>query len=183
MPCPRESPSEIANGRTLKDFFPREVSSLLPIPENLMSGDVKDNLQKEIRQTGGQRWSEHTKKLPPLEIGAWVQLQNLRGRHPLKSDSSGVVIGRRNENSYAIKVNGSEIVTVRNRSTLRRIPTPVQIHRPVAIGSLTGRNRKESANEVVQPCGPSENKCFKHPKGGTTYSPQGGHHRGIGRAI
>ena len=81
----------------------------------------------------GARWSEHTRKLPPLEIGSWVQLQNLRGRHPLKSDSSGVVIGKHNENSYAVKVNGSEVVTVRNRITLRRIPTPVQLHRPVAI--------------------------------------------------
>ena len=57
------------------------------------------DLQEGIRQAGGQKWSEHTKKLLPLEMGAWVQLQNLRGRHPLKSDSSGVVIGRRNENS------------------------------------------------------------------------------------
>ena len=44
-----------------------------------------------------------------------------------------MVIGRHNENSYAVKVNGSEVVTVRNRITLRRIPTPVQLHRPVAI--------------------------------------------------
>ena len=123
----------MANGRTLKDFFPREVSSLLPIPENLMTGEVKDILQKKIRETGGAKWSKHTRKLPPLEIGSWVQLQNLRGRYPLKSDTSGIVIGKHNENSYAVKVNGSENVTVRNRITLRRIPTPVQIHRPVAI--------------------------------------------------
>ena len=76
---------------------------------------------------------EHTRKLPPLEIGSWVQLHNLRGRYPLKSDNSGIVIGKHNENSYAVKVNGSENVTVRNRITLRKIPTPVQIHRPVAI--------------------------------------------------
>ena len=127
-----KSPSEIANGRVLKDFLPRDISSLLPVPENLMSGDVKDKLQEGIRQAGGQKWSEHTKKLPPLEMGAWVQLQNLRGRHPLKSDSSGVVIGRHNENSYAIKVNGSEVVTVRNRCTLRRIPKPAKITLPVS---------------------------------------------------
>ena len=73
-----------------------------------MSGDVKDKLQMKIREAGGAKWSEHTRKLPPLEIGSWVQLQNLRGSHPLKSDNSGVVIGRHNENSYAVKVNGSE---------------------------------------------------------------------------
>ena len=31
-----KSPSEIAYGKCLKDFFHRQVSSLLPIPENLL---------------------------------------------------------------------------------------------------------------------------------------------------
>ena len=47
------------------------MSSLLPIPENLMSGDVKDKLQMKIREAGGAKWSEHTRKLPPLEIDYW----------------------------------------------------------------------------------------------------------------
>ena len=64
----KKSPAELAFGRRLKDFFPRHVSSLLPIPENLLSGPVKDNLQEKIREAGGQRWSEHTKVLPPLIV-------------------------------------------------------------------------------------------------------------------
>ena len=68
-----KSPSELANGRVLKDFLPRDISSLLPAPENLMTGVVKDKLQEGIRLAGGQKWSEHTKKLPPLEMGTWVQ--------------------------------------------------------------------------------------------------------------
>ena len=36
-----KSPAEIAYGRCLKDFFPCQVSSLLPIPENLLSGEEK----------------------------------------------------------------------------------------------------------------------------------------------
>jgi hypothetical protein len=70
----------------------------------------------------------------------------------LKSDSSGVVIGKHNENSYAVKVNGSEVVTVRNRITLRRIPTPVQLHRPVAI---PGEVRLPSETGVVPPAPPA----------------------------
>ena len=54
-------PAELAYGRCLKDFFPRSVKSLLPIPANLLSGEVKDKLQEKIRSDGGQRWSEHTK--------------------------------------------------------------------------------------------------------------------------
>ena len=134
-----KSPSELANGRVLKDFLPRDFSTLLPAPEKLMTGVVKDKLQEEIRLAGGQRWSEHTKKLPPLEMGTWVQLQNLRGRHPLKSDNSGVVIGKHNENSYVVRVNGSEKITKRNRCSLRVIPKPPKITLPVSLPIVVSR--------------------------------------------
>ena len=45
----KKSPAEMAFGRCLKDIFPRQVSSLLPIPANLLSGPVKDKLQEKIR--------------------------------------------------------------------------------------------------------------------------------------
>ena len=39
------SPAQLAYGRTLKDFFPRNVESLTPIPGNLLSAEVKDKMQ------------------------------------------------------------------------------------------------------------------------------------------
>ena len=65
----------------------------------------------------------------------------MKGRYPLKSDNSGIIVGKHNENSYAVKVNGSENVTVRNRVLLRKIPTPVQIVRPV---TMPGKARPAS---------------------------------------
>ena len=41
----KKYPAELAFGRCLKDFFLRNVDSLLPIPENLMTGEVKDKLK------------------------------------------------------------------------------------------------------------------------------------------
>ena len=125
-----KSPTELAYGRCLEDFFPRQVSSLLPIPANLLSGVAKDKLQEKIRADGDKRWSEHTKVLPDLKVGEFVQLQNLKGLHPLKSDYNGEVVGRHNVNSYAVKVNGTNRTTVRNRASLRKIPPPVPIHEP-----------------------------------------------------
>jgi len=148
-----KSPSELANGRVLKDFLPRDISTLLPAPENLMTGVVKDKLQEGIRLAGGQRWSEHTKKLPPLEMGSWVQLQNLKGRHPLKSDNSGVVIGKHNENSYVIRVNGSEAVTVRNRCSLRIIPKPAKITLPVSLPGAVSLPGERGVGAPVAPGG------------------------------
>ena len=132
-----KSPAEMAFGRCLKDFFPRQVSSLMPIPANLLSGPVKDKLQEKIREAGDKRWSEHTKVLPPLNVGEWVQLQNLKGSHPLKSDYSGEIVGRHNVNSYAVKVNGTGKVTVRNRASLRKIPPPVSIHAPMTVPNVS----------------------------------------------
>ena len=79
----KKFPAEIALGRCLKDFYPRQVSSLLPSPENLLSVPVKDKFQEKIRKDAGLRWSEHSKVLQPLQLGVWVQLQNLKGSHPL----------------------------------------------------------------------------------------------------
>ena len=36
-----KSPAEIAPGKCFKDFFPRQISILLPNPENLLSGGAK----------------------------------------------------------------------------------------------------------------------------------------------
>ena len=123
----QKSPAELAFGRTLKDFFPRSVASLLPIPANILSGDMKDKLQGKIRAEMGQKWSEHTKVLPDLKNGDFVQLQNLTGRNPLKSDYNGIIVGRHNLHSYAVKVNGTGRITVRNRASLRKILPPVLI--------------------------------------------------------
>ena len=51
----------------------------------------------------------------------------------MKSDYSGEIVGRHNVNSYAVKVNGTGKVTLRNRASLRKIPPPVPIARPVTV--------------------------------------------------
>ena len=51
----KKSPAELAFGRCLKDFFPRYVNSLLPILDNLMTGEVKDKLQGKIREDGAKK--------------------------------------------------------------------------------------------------------------------------------
>ena len=68
-PCKvlKKSPAQLAFGRCLKDFFPRNVENLLLIPDNFISGEVKDKLQGKIRADGEKRWSEHTRILPELQ--------------------------------------------------------------------------------------------------------------------
>jgi hypothetical protein len=95
----KKSPAEIALGRSLKDFYPRTVSSLLPRPGNMLTGLEKEKLQSKIRQEAGERLSEHARPLRPLQLGDWVMCQNLNGPNPLKSDYSGEFVGFHNDHS------------------------------------------------------------------------------------
>ena len=57
-----------------------------------------------IRLEAGRRIDLHTKALKELDVGDCVQLQKLRGKHPLKSDQSGVVTAKNGFSNYSVKL-------------------------------------------------------------------------------
>ena len=120
------SPAQLAYRITLKDFSPRNVETLTPIPENLLSADAKEQRQMKIRVEAGKRLDLHTKVLKELEVGDHVQIQNLRGRHPLKSDQVGVVTAKNGYSNYSFKMSGSGLVTKHNQAMLRKVEPTVQ---------------------------------------------------------
>ena len=61
----------------------------------------------------------HTRKIPPLNVGNSVRIQNQTGNAPRRWDKSGQVVEVRENDQYAIKVHGSGRVTLRNRQFLR----------------------------------------------------------------
>ena len=69
--------------------------------------------------------------LSTQKIGQWVQLQNLKANHLLKSDHSGQIVGLHDINSYDVKVNNTGKMTMRNRGSLRKIPQPTLIQQPL----------------------------------------------------
>ena len=79
-----------------------------------------------------ERWSEHTKQLPPLIVGNTVRIQNQTGQFPKKWDKTGRVVEVRQFNQYVVRVDGSGRVTLRNRKFLRKYtpvhPTPTPIN-------------------------------------------------------
>ena len=98
----------------------------MPIPGNLLTAEVKDKLQGKICADARKRWDEHTKVLPELQVGDTVQMKNLRGKYPLKSDQNGIIVSKNDFNSYSIRVNGSGLITTRNRATLHKILPVIQ---------------------------------------------------------
>ena len=67
-----------------------------------------------------ERWTEHTKRLPPLKVGDTVRLQNQVGPQPTKWDKTGLVTEVRQFNQYLVHVDGSGCVTLRNCKFLRK---------------------------------------------------------------
>lgn len=62
-----------------------------------------------------ERWSEHTKRRPPLIIGDHVRIQNQTDPNPLKWDRTGTIIEVRQFDQYLVKMDGSGRVAIRNR--------------------------------------------------------------------
>ena len=67
-----------------------------------------------------ETWAEHTKRLPPLDIGDLVRVQNQTGRHPNKWYKTGSIVEIRRHDQYAIKIDGSGRITLQNRKFLRK---------------------------------------------------------------
>ena len=95
----------------------------MPVPADLMSSSEKELKQLEIRKKAGERLDLFTKSIPPLKVVDCVQVQNLVGHNPLKSDRAGIIVCSNGNSSYNVKIIGSRKITMRNRSNLRRIDT------------------------------------------------------------
>ena len=69
---------------------------------------------------GGERWTQNTRQLPPLSVGQKVFIQNQRGAGELAKrwDRTGTVVEDKNQDKYAVKVDGSGRLTDRNRRYL-----------------------------------------------------------------
>ena len=106
-----KSPAQLAFGRRLKDFLPRSLESLVPVPADLMSSAEKELKQLETRKKAGERLDLFTKTLPPLKVGDCVQVQNLVGHNPLKSDRAGIIVQSNGNYSYNVKIIGSCTIT------------------------------------------------------------------------
>ena len=74
-----------------------------------------------------ERWTQHTRLLPPLSVGDHVRIQNQMGNYPTKWDKTGVIIEVHQYHQYVIRVDGSGRITIRNRKFLWKY-TP--IHQP-----------------------------------------------------
>ena len=115
------SPAQILYGRTLRDHLPTPMDCLKQRKEWIL---LKADREKALSAKYGRVQEDlerHSRQLPPLPVGAVVQVQNQRGKDPLRWDRSGIVVENLGNQQYTIKMDGSGRVSLRNRQFLRII--------------------------------------------------------------
>ena len=154
------SPAQILYGRALRDHLPMPKEFLEQRKEWTM---MKADREKALSTKYGRIQEDlerHSRPLQQLPVGAVVQVQNQKGKDPLRWDRSGTVVESLGNQQYTVKMDGSGRVTLRNRRFLRKIEpflprykmldeVPVT-HRRIDDNEVTiGENEVEVAGNVA----------------------------------
>ena len=104
----------------LVDLIPTLPGKYNPHTTWRESLQLREEALRHCHMRHQEKWSEHTKTLPPLRVGDRVRIQNQTGPHPNKWDQTGIVIEVCQFHQYLIKIDGSGRQTLRNRKFLRK---------------------------------------------------------------
>lgn len=152
------SPAQCVFGRPIRDFIPIPPGSYKPHETWRQTLEAREEALRNRHMRDAERWSEHTKRLPPLTIGDTVRIQNQRGPHPLKWDKTGVVVEVRQFDQYVVRVDGSGRVTVRNRKFLRRYQPVIPRQDRMTIDDELSRLRRARPPPPSATATPSSNE-------------------------
>ena len=147
------SPAQMIFGRPIKDFIPILPGSYRPHNTWIETSRAREEAMRARNVRNAERLTEHTVRLQPLKVGDWVFIQNQTGNHPLRWDRTGTVIEVKQFKQYAVKVDGSGRVTLRNRKFLRKFDKIVVDHIPGTTGTiqpLKTLNNAENRSPVNQ---------------------------------
>ena len=81
-PDTKLSPAQCVFGRPIKDFIPILPGRYKPHPTWQDTLATRENALRNRHMKAAERWSEHTRQLPPLVVGDHVRVQNQIGSHP-----------------------------------------------------------------------------------------------------
>ena len=160
------SPAQMIFGRPIKDFIPILLGSYRPHNTSIETSQAREEAMRARNVRNAERLTEHTVQLQPLKVGDWVFIQNQTANHPLRWDRTGLVIEVKQFDQYAVKVDGSGRVTLRNRKFLRKFDKIVGDHIPGTtriIQLLKTLNNAKNLSPVSQRTNPEQGQ--DSPKG------------------
>ena len=123
------SPAQCVFGWPIKDFIPILPGRYQPQPTWSDTLATREEALRNRHMKAAKRWSEHTKRLPPLAVGNHVRIQNQTGPYAIKWDKTGVVVEVCQCDQYVVHVDGSGRMTICNWKFLRKY-IPVQTKAP-----------------------------------------------------
>jgi len=114
------SPAHLLYGRTLRDHMPSISDALRIRPEWQLLAEERERALAKRHLLTIERYNEHVKSLPELNVGTTVRVQNQTGPHPTRWDKSGTIAEIRDNGQYVVRLDGSGRCTLRNRRFLRQ---------------------------------------------------------------
>eukprot|EP00057_Strongylocentrotus_purpuratus_P017665 XP_011672139.1 PREDICTED: uncharacterized protein LOC105442062 [Strongylocentrotus purpuratus] len=145
------SPAMCVFGHPIRDFIPVAPGKYEPHRTWRETFAAREDALRNRHMRSAERWSEHTKRLPPLTVGDHVRVQNQMGPHPLKWDKTGIVVEVRQFDQYVIRVDGSGRVTLRNRKFLRQYVPVYPRPPPLVMDGDFGTTRPRTRQPVLRP--------------------------------
>ena len=140
------SPAQILYGRVLRDHLPTPKEFLEQRKEWVL---LKEEREKTLTTKYGRVQEDlgrHAHTLKPLEVGSVVQVQNQRGKDPLRWDKSGVIVETLGNQQYTVRMDGSGRVTLRNRRFLRQIQQLVPRYK--SLDNVIPKHHNENIKDV-----------------------------------
>ena len=153
------SPAQMIFGRPIKDFIPILPGSYRPHNTWIETSRAREEAMRARNVRNAESLTEHTVRLQPLDVGDRVFIQNQTGNHPLRWDRTGLAIEVKQFDQYAVKVDGSGRVTLRNRKFLRKFDKIVVDYIPGTtrtIQPLKTLNNAENLSPVNQRTNPEQ---------------------------
>ena len=116
------SPSMVIFGRMLRDHLPLQQEKFQPRAEWRMEADQREKALMKRHVLKHEQLSSHSRPLPPLAIGDCVAIQDktVPGKAG-KWTKTGIVTDSLGFQNYEIKIDGSNVLSTRHRTHLRKI--------------------------------------------------------------
>jgi hypothetical protein len=124
------SPAQMLYGRQLRDCLPTPAEACKIRPEWRIIAENRERALAKRNILSIEKYNEHTKTLPELQVGDHVAVQNQTGPRPNKWEKTGLVVEKCDNRQYLVKLDGSGRCTLRNRRFLKKIE-PVCADRPL----------------------------------------------------
>ena len=115
------SPSQILYARELKDSIPGHKHRYQMRREWVLLQEDREKAYKRRLVLSKEQWARGTRKLPPLQCGDVVLVQNQYGAKSKAWEMSGVIVEVLPHDSYMVKLDGSHRISKRCRNYLKNI--------------------------------------------------------------